>query len=135
MPALCQRLNLYTYSEKQHIRFTINCGTYFLYFGILYSKSIILLRLFLVLSNDFFLQFLLGDFKVEYPVNPENDFHTFLVVMYVCLDVKLLKYLIWIDSITFTFSTSPFAYSNRATTFGWSVRPEAFRRWALIYHL
>ena len=39
----------------------------------------------------YFYQFLLSCFNMDYPVKLEDDFCTFLVVMYVCLNVKSLK--------------------------------------------
>ena len=44
-----------------------------MHFGILNSKSVMLIRLFVVLTTVFFHQVLLVSLKVNYPVNMEND--------------------------------------------------------------
>ena len=58
---------------------------------ILHSKSIILIGLCLVLKNFLFLLILTKWFKVNDPVKINNDVFVFLVLMYLCLNVKPLK--------------------------------------------
>ena len=70
--------------KTQHIRFTINCGAYFLYLETFHSKYIMLLGLCLVLVNGLFYSIFLVGFNVAYPVKPENDF-SHISSGYVCL--------------------------------------------------
>ena len=79
-------------AEKQNNLISINCGTYF-YFGILHSKSVILLGLCLVLHKIYFRQCFLSGFKVDYPVNLWDLFFLFLVLLYICPNSKPLKIL------------------------------------------
>ena len=58
---------------------------------ILHSKSIILIGLCLVLKNFLFLLILTKWFKVNDPVKINNDVFVFLVLMYLCLNVKPLR--------------------------------------------
>ena len=62
----------------QHFSFTINGGTYFMYFGFLQSNHVILLGLCLVLAKNILF-------------NLENDFFSQFVVTYMCLNNKPLK--------------------------------------------
>ena len=87
--------------KTQYNRFTINCGTYFLYLGTLHTKYIILLGLCLVLANGFVSSiFCSVVLRWTILLSHKVIFHIFLVVKYVCLDVKPLKYLIWLIIIS-----------------------------------
>ena len=69
-----------------------------MYSGNLYSKSIILLGLWLILASNLFSSIFIGGLKVNYLVKLLNIFWIFLVVMYVWLNVKALR-------IAYTFHT------------------------------
>ena len=70
--------------EKHSNLITINYGTYYLYFGILHSKSVILLGLCLVLANGLFSSIFISVFKITYPVKMEYDF-SYSFSGYVCV--------------------------------------------------